>query len=586
MAKTEADLGEKPSRRRALRIFELVRPHRGRFALGGAFLLAGAAIGLAYPRAIKYAINELDEHGTVEAFDQVGMLLVALFLVQAVFTWFRHYLMSWLGERAVADMRRSVFSQLTALPPGWFHTQRTGELVGRISGDVTTLQAFVGSELSIGLRNVVQLVGGVVLLLLEDAGLTIYMMLIVPPMILSVMVFGRFIRRMSKKLQDAIATTNGRVQEVLSAIMTVQAFTQEERERKHYGDGVETAFSTALSLARWRASFMSVSTLSGFLALALVVWLGGRRVAAGELDAGGLTAFVLYTTIIAFSLASLSNMWTALQRAAGATERLYAIIDAVPEVRSPEVAERMPPSGSPLRFEDVTFTYTGRPDDPVLRHIDLTIEAGTTVALVGPSGAGKTTLTSLVPRFYDPSEGVVTLGGTDLRKLSLEELRARIALVPQDPVLFSGTIAENIAYGRPDASMSDIIEASRQANVHEFVESFPDGYETLCGERGVQLSGGQRQRVAIARAMLAEPDLLILDEATSNLDAESEALIQDALRRVTRGRTTLIIAHRLSTVRDADLIVVLDDGRLAEQGSHDELMAAGGVYERLVERQL
>ena len=580
MAKTEADLQEKPPRQRTLRILELVRPHRGRFALASVFLLAGSGIGLAYPRAIKYAINELDEHGTIEAFDQVGVLLVALFLIQSVFTWFRHYLMSWLGERAVADMRRQVFSRLIALPPGWFHTHRTGELVGRISGDVTTLQAFVGSELSIGLRNLVQLVGGVVLLLLEDTGLTLYMMLIVPPMILSVMVFGRFIRRMSKTLQDAIAKTNGRVQEVLGAIMTVQAFTQEERERKRYGDGVETAFVTALSLARWRATFMSVSSLSGFLALAFVVWLGGRRVAAGELDAGGLTAFVLYTTIIAFALASLSSMWTALQRAAGATERLYAIIDEVPEVISPEVAEPMPPSGSPLRFKNVTFAYEGRPDDPVLRNIDLTIEAGTTVALVGPSGAGKTTLTALVPRFYDPSEGSVTLGDTDLRSLSLDALRARIALVPQDPVLFSGTVAENIAYGRPGASTSEVIEAAKQANVHDFVVAFPDGYETLCGERGVQLSGGQRQRVAIARAILADPDLLILDEATSNLDAESESLIQDALRRVTHGRTTLIIAHRLSTVRDADLIVVLDDGRLAEKGSHDELMANGGVYER------
>lgn len=586
MAKTEADLGEKPSRKRALRILELVKPHRGRFALGSLFLFAGSAIGLAYPRAIKYAINELDEHGTVDAFDEVGMLLVALFLIQSVFTWCRHYLMSWLGERAVADMRQRVFARLIALPPGWFHTRRTGELVGRISGDVTTLQAFVGSELSIGLRNLVQLIGGVTLLLLEDAGLALYMMLIVPPMILSVMVFGRFIRRMSKKLQDAIALTNGRVQEVLGAIMTVQAFTQETREKDRYAEGVEVAFGTALSLARWRATFMSVSSLSGFLALAFVVWLGGHRVAAGELDPGGLMAFVLYTTIVALALASLSNMWTALQRAAGATERLYAIIDAVPDVRNPETPDEMPPGGSPLRFENVTFAYEGRPDDAVLQDIDLTIEAGTTVALVGPSGAGKTTLTALVPRFYDPSEGSVTLGGTDLRSLSLDALRERIALVPQDPVLFSGTIAENIAYGRPGASTSEVIEAAKQANVHEFVVAFPDGYDTLCGERGVQLSGGQRQRVAIARAMLADPDLLILDEATSNLDAESEALIQDALRRVTHGRTTLIIAHRLSTVRDADLIVVLDDGRLAEKGNHDTLMAAGGVYKRLVERQL
>ncbi len=576
----------KSSVKRALRTLELVWPHRLRFLLATFFLLLGSGIGLAYPRAVQKAIDALGAEGAIAAFDKVGFFLVALFLVQAAFTWCRHYLMSWLGERAVADLRARVFYHLSLQPPGWFHAQRTGELVGRIAGDVTTLQGFVGSELSIGLRNLVQLIGGVVLLVIADPQLTLMMLLIVPPMILSVMFFGRFIRRMSKKLQDAVAQTNGRVQEVLAAIMTVQAFVQEKRENDAYAEGVEASFGAALSLARWRASFMSVSSVSGYLALAAVVWMGGRRVVSGELSPGSLVEFVMYTSIIAVALASLASMWTALQRAAGATERLYAIIDAVPAIQSPPSPESMPSKDAPLRFRNVSFAYESRPDERVLSDVDLEIPAGQTVALVGPSGAGKSTLTSLVPRFYDPTGGQVELGGADLRTLPVDALRKRIAIVPQDPVLFSGTIAENISYGRPQASMREIEEAARRANVHAFVTSFPEGYETVCGERGVQLSGGQRQRVAIARALLADPELLILDEATSNLDAESEALIQDALREVSRDRTTLIIAHRLSTVRDADQIVVMEDGRIMQTGRHDELMAEGGVYRRLVEHQL
>lgn len=580
------DSSEIGSSKGAGRVLRLVRPYPGRVVLATLFLIAGSAIGLVYPKAIEFAVDELGETGSIDAFNMVAMGLSALFVVQAVMTWCRHYLMSWLGERAVADLRDSVFLSLISQPPGWFHGRRSGELVGRISGDVTTLQSFVGSELSIGLRNLIQFLGGVAFLFITDVELTLAMLVIVPPVILSVMVFGRYIRKLSRRLQDEVAKTNGRVQEVLGAIMTVQAFGQQARESKEYKADVESAFEAALSLARFRASFMSTSGFAGYAALAIVVWLGGQRVAEGDLSPGALLAFVLYTTLVAVALASLSNTYAAFQRAAGATERLYGFLETTPAIRSKSDAERLAPGVPSIRFDNVSFAYESRTKEPVFEGVNLEIDKGQTVAFVGTSGAGKSTIVSLVPRFYDVSAGRVLVGGVDVRELELESLRGRLALVPQDPVLFSGSIADNIRYGAPEASMSEVIDAAKRANVDQFVREFPDGYDTLCGERGVEVSGGQRQRIAIARALLSNPDVLILDEATSNLDSESEALIQSALDSAKEGRTTLIVAHRLSTIRDADLIVVMDGGGIAEMGTHEMLLEKNGVYRKLVDRQV
>jgi ABC transporter fused permease/ATP-binding protein len=587
---------EKPSLKRLSvlrRLIGLMAPHKGRFALATVSLFIGSAMGLLYPQAARMAVDiGLSEESAFESkarLDQIALALVAVFLLHSLLTWLRHYLMSWLGERVVADLRKRVFDRLVALPLSWFHERRTGEITGRLAADVATVENIVGSQLSVSLRDMVSLFGGVTLLFVENWRLTLIMLGIVPPIVLGVLLFGRRIRKMSKAVQDRFAETSAHVQEVIGAMATVQSFVREKRESERYGDEIEKYFKDKIELASWRGLFFATMSFAGWFGIAITVWFGGRAVLDGSLTAGDLAAFMLYTFMVAASLGSLAGLWGSLQSAAGATERLFAILDETPAIRDPEVPVDLPPRASApgeVRFDAVTFAYPSRASEDVVKNISLDVKAGEVVALVGRSGSGKTTLTALLQRFYDPREGRVLVDGVDVKTARLADLRARIATVSQEPVLFSGTIAENIAYARPSASRDEVLAAAKEAHADEFIERFADQYEAKIGERGVKLSGGQRQRIAIARALLADPRVLILDEATSSLDAESEALVQAALARLMKGRTTLVIAHRLSTVRDADRIVVLDKGEVVEQGTHDALMNARGTYWKLVEHQV
>lgn len=569
-----------------LRLTALVRPHRWRFVLAVVTLIAASVITLTYPQAARYAIDVGMHSKNKDDLDLIVIALLGLFVINAGLVWMRHYSISWLGERVVADLRGMVVDRLITLPLSWFYERRSGELVGRLASDVTVVEDVVGSDLSMATRNGIQMLGALVMLFVIDVKLTLLMLAIVPPIVLATMVFGRKIRVMTRGVQDQLAEVSGQVQESVGAIATVQAFVRETYEAKKYRAGVDRAFHKTIELVKWRAWFFSTAMTAGYLGIAAVVWLGGRALIDGRLSAGDLTSFFLYTFIVAGAVADLAGLWGSLQRAAGATDRLFAVIDTVPEIRDPEVVTPLPPGGGRITLEGVSFSYPARPGVAVLDRVDLEIMAGESIAVVGPSGAGKSTILGLLYRFYDVDAGRVLLEGVDVRDLALSELRGALAMVAQEPVLFSGSIRYNIAYGKAEASEADLIQAAKDANAHDFISGFPEGYDTVIGERGTKLSGGQKQRVALARALLSNPRVLILDEATSNLDAESESAVQAALTRIMKNRTTIIVAHRLSTVRDADRIIVIEGAKIVEQGAHEELMERRGIYRRLVEHQL
>jgi len=572
-----------------LRLMPLVRPYVGRFVIATLVLLVGSGLNLAYPQAARAAIDAGFESATTTTLDQIAAAVVVVFFVSALLTWLRHYLMSWRGERVVADLRARVYARLVEQPVSFFHERPSGELTGRLAADTTTIQNIVGSELSMAMREVTMLIGGLVMLLLASPTLTMGMLAIVPPVVVLGFAFGKRIRQRSAQVQDRLADASAQVQETVAAIPTVQAYRREPREAALYGERVQAFFDAATSLASWRGLFIATMSFAGWLATAAMLWLGGRQIIAGTLSPGDLAAFLLYTTMVAFALGGLANLWGSLQAGAGATMRLFQILERVPEIRDPDAPIELPRDGADvgaLALESVSFRYPARPDVLVLDDVSIDVRPGQTVALVGRSGAGKSTIAGLVYRFFDPDGGVVKVDGVDVRAVRLHDLRGRLAVVSQELHLFSSTIRDNIAYARPDATDADVERVAKLAHAHDFTMAFPDGYATRIGERGVKLSGGQRQRIAIARALLADARVLILDEATSSLDGESEHLVHDALQTLMRGRTTLVIAHRLSTVKSANRIFVLDRGKVIDSGSHAELVAKDGVYRALVEHQL
>jgi subfamily B ATP-binding cassette protein MsbA len=576
-----------PAPGRLTRLWPRVRPHRGQLVLATLALLAASALSLAFPMVVKYLLDAAFVQHDRRLLDRIALGLIVLFSAQAFLNYGQAYWLSAVGEQAVAGLRREVFSRLLEMPPGFFADRRTGELTSRLTVDIGLLQSVLSHQVSEFARQVLALVGGVVLLTLLQPRLTLTALGVAPVVVGTALIFGRKLRRITTGVQDRVAEATAVAEEAFSQIRTVQSFVQEPAERARYGDRIAASVRTALQRARVRGVFFGMLTFSTFAGIVFVLWQGGLLVLAGELTPGALVSFLLYTITIAASIGALATAFSTYQEAVGAAERVFEILEMSPAIADPASPLRLStPVRGRVEFDDVHFRYLPDPTlAPTLEGINLAVSSGEVVALVGPSGAGKTTLVSLLPRFWDPDRGRILLDGVDIRSLRLADLRGSIGVVPQEPALFSGSIRENIAYARPGASDADVEAAARAAHAHEFIERLPQGYETLVGERGVKLSGGQRQRVAIARAILKNPAVLILDEATSNLDTESERLIEDALGRLLIGRTTLIIAHRLSTVQRADRLLVMDRGRIVEEGTHAELLALGGLYARLYQRQ-
>ena len=562
-----------------------LRPYAGRLVLSALALLVAAGVGLAFPAVVRFLLDAAFEQGDRALLDRIALLLLGLFALQGVMNFVQVYLLSATTERVIARLREDLFAHLVRLSPGFFTERRTGELTSRLSADLGVLQALIATNLSDLSRQLLFLVGGITLLTLTHPTLTATTLAVVPVVVAAAFGFGRALRRASTGVQDRIAEAMGTADEAFSQIRVVQGFVQEAEETRRYGFHLADVVDAAVRRALLRALFFGIVGFIAFAGVVAVLWQGGRLVLEGTLTPGALVSFLLYAITVAAAVGHLAGLFGTYQEAVGAARRVFELLGTQPAIADP--ADPVPlarPVRGEVELDHVSFRYAESLGETLL-DVSLRIAPGETVALVGPSGAGKTTVASLLPRFWDVSGGRVLVDGHDVRRLALADLRGAIGVVPQEPALFSGTIRENIAYARPDADDDDVIAAARAAHAWEFIERLPDGLDTRVGERGVKLSGGQRQRLAIARVFLKDPAIVVLDEATSSLDSESERLVEEAMLDLLRNRSTLIIAHRLSTVQRADRVVVLDRGRITEEGSHAELLARGGTYARLYRGQ-
>ncbi len=568
------------------RLLPFLKPYRSVIALAGLFLLIAAVASLAIPAAVKDMIDHGFSKENAGLIDRYFLGLMGVAAILGLATAARFYCVTWLGERVVANIRRAIYDHVLSLSPAFFEVTRTGEVLSRITTDTTLIQTAVGSSVSIALRNIVMLIGGMIMLVITSAKLTGIVLVTVPLVVVPLIFLGRIVRNLSRASQDRVADTSAYAAETLNAVQTVQAFTHEAIDRKRFGSAVAATFATAVRRVKVRAVMTALVIVLVFVSVVGVLWVGATAVLAGTMTGGQLSQFILYAVMVASGTGALSEVWGEVQQAAGAAERLMELLSIEPQIKAPPNPLRLPvPARGAVRFDDVTFEYPLRPGVSALRHFSLEVAPGETIALVGPSGAGKTTVFQLLLRFFDPQSGRVLIDGVELAKASPEDARSRIALVPQDTVIFGDTAFENVRYGRPDASEDEIRAAADAAQAAEFIEKLPQGYHTFLGERGVALSGGQRQRIAIARAILRDAPILLLDEATSALDAESERLVQRAIEGIIGKRTIIIIAHRLATVQRADRIVVMDQGGIVAQGTHKQLVEGGGLYARLARLQ-
>jgi ABC-type multidrug transport system fused ATPase/permease subunit len=571
----------------AFKLYRYIRPFRMEFGVGLLFLFGGSLASLAFPKLLGDLVNSGTQGNLAESINRIALWLVVILVIQSVFSYFRTVLFVNVTQKSLANLRQDTYNHLIRLPLRFFEQRRVGELNSRISADVALLQDTLTSTLAEFLRQLIIIIGGISLLVYTSLELTLFMLAILPAIVLMVFFFGRYIRRYSKQMQKEVAESNTVVEETLQGIRSVKTFTNEFLEMGRYRNRTLEIAKLGMKGGKYRGAFFSFVILGLFGALVAVIWRGSGLLAEGRLDSGELFSFVLYSGFIGGNIGGLASVITRIQQFIGATEDLFEIFDVrvedIEEIHTLEIKDAL--SGE-IRLKNLSFTYPSRPGEEVLHEINMHISENQLIALVGPSGAGKSTLTSLLMRLYDPTKGEIWFDGKQSLDIPLSVLRKQIALVPQDIFLFGGTIRENIAYGKPGAGDKEIYEAARKANAMEFIDRFPEKLDTLVGERGTQLSGGQRQRVAIARAVLKDPRILILDEATSSLDSESERLVQDALEKLMHGRTSIVIAHRLSTIRKADQILVLDHGRLVEKGTHKELLKLpSGIYRNLSELQ-